>query len=199
MIGRWRHVLVLAVASCGLLGTGCSGNESESAATRSAQIPGSSPRTAGAEATVRRLWAEIRAGSPTLTAEYDPKLLGLLGSGLILTVFDSPPPEYSVPPRLTNIRAVPGGVLITVRAKGPGQSDAITVSYLLAQVKGRWLVRHDSNLLNRIRGQVISEVQGRLPRTGAAKDQADRAGNRAVLAARQLFSPGPPRGRLPSR
>ena len=198
MTVRWRHLLVLAVASCGLLWTGCGGNGSEPAAARSAKIPGSSPRTAGAEATVRRLWTQIGTGSPTFPSEYDPELRDLLGSDLILTVFDSPPPEYSVPPRLTEVQAVSGGVLITVRTKGPGQSEAAVASFLLAQVKGRWLVRYDSNLLNRVRGQVASDAQDRLPRTEAATNQAARAGNRAVLAARRLFAPGPHRSRLPS-
>jgi hypothetical protein len=197
-IGRRRaSSLVLAVV-CGLLVTSCGGGDSASRSS-SAQSGAFSPKTAAARATVLRLWSEIRSGSPSLTSEYDPKLQRLLGKDLILTVFDIAPPEYSAPPRIRESRQVSSGVLVYVEGKGPGQDPSVPVTFLVSKVKQRWVVRYDSNLINRIRGEIVAEVQRGLPRTKASQDKAAAVANHAVLEARTLFARGPRKGTLPRR
>jgi hypothetical protein len=157
-------------------------------------VEGNTPK-----ATVLRLWSEIRSGSPTLSYEYDPKLVRLLGSDMILTAFDIAPPEYSAAPRIEEVRRVPTGVLVYVAGKDPGRNEPIHVSFLLSKLNGRWLVRYDSNLMNRVRGQIQADVLRGLPRTKETQDQAAVAANKAVLDARALFARGPRKGTLPPR
>jgi hypothetical protein len=183
-----------------LLITSCNGGDSSSDSATSGERGGDvSPKTAPARATVLRLWNEIEAGSPSLTSEYDPRLVRLLGKDLILTVFDSAPPEYFAPPRVKEIHQVPSGILVQVEGKGPGQDESIPVSFLVAKVGQRWLVRYDSNLINRVRGQIQAEVAQGLPRTEATQDRAAMVASQAVLEIRGLFAEGPRKGTLPPR
>ena len=196
---RRAFSLVLGVI-LGMLVASCSGGDSPSESGMSSGPNGaSSPKTAPARATVLRLWSEIRSGSPTLTSEYDPRLLRLLGTDLILTVFDIAPPEYLAPPRVKEARQVSSGILVRVEGKGPGQPDPVPVSFLVSKVSRRWLIRYDSNLINRVRGQVLAEAQLGLPRTKATQDKAEAMANQAVLEARALFADGPRKGTLPPR
>lgn len=185
---------------CGLLVTSCGKGGWEAGSTASSAERGaSSPKTVSPEATVLRLWSEIGSGSPSLTSEYDPRLLRLLGSDLVLTAFDSAPPEYSAPPRVKKISKVRSGVLVHVEGRGPGQDEPVPVSFLVGKVKRRWLIRYDSNLINRVRGQVQAEVKLGLPPTEATEEKAAAAASRAVLEARSLFAEGPRKGRIPPR
>ena len=195
--GRRAFSLLLTMSCC-LLVTACNDDDSTSrGGASSVQSGGSSPKFAPARATVFRLWSEIASGSPSLTSEYDPRLVRLLGSNLMLTVFDVAPPEYSAPPRMKEVRQVSSGVLIRVEGKGPGQEEPIPVSFLVSKVNQQWLIRYDSNLLNRIRGEIQAQVLRGLPRTEATLERASALANRAVLEARALFAKGPRKGTLP--
>jgi hypothetical protein len=94
---------------------------------------------------------------------------------------------------------VPSGVMVRGEGKGPDQSEPVPVSFLVAKVEDRWLVRYDSNLLNRVRGQIAAEVRLGLPRTKETEEQAAAVANQAVLDARSLFAEGPRKGTLPPR
>jgi len=186
-----RPLCMLLGGLCGLLLISC--GDGERADRRAG---GEASSRTPVTATVQQLWSDIRSGSPALTAAYDPELVRLLGTDLMLTVFDTAPPEYSSPPRLKEVRKSGSSVVVFTEGKGPGQKGSVPVSFLLAKVKGRWLVRYDSNLLNRIRAEVAAETQRRLPRTKAGQATAAAAGNRAVLDARSLFAQGPRKGKL---
>jgi hypothetical protein len=198
---HWRRAVSLLIGVlCGLLVASCNEGDSDSRSNASkVQTGAASPQAEAARAAVLRLWFEIGAGSPTLTSAYDPKLVRLLGTDLILTVFDLTPPEYTAPLKVKEIRRVPSGVVVQGEGQGPDQSEPVPVSFLVAKAEGRWLVRYDSNLLNRVRGQVAAEVRLGLPRTEEAEEQARAAGNQAVLDARTLFAEGPRKGTLPPR
>jgi hypothetical protein len=199
-IHRRRAFSFVVGVLCGLLVASCNDGDSDSRSSASNAQPGAaSPQADAARAAVLRLWSEIRAGSPTLTSAYDPKLVRLLGTDLILTVFDLTPPEYTSPLKLNEIRRVPSGVVVYGEAKGPDQSEPVRVNFLVAKVENRWLVRYDSNLLNRVRAQIAAEVRLGLPRTKETEEQAAAAANQAVLNARSLFAEGPRKGTLPPR
>src|SRR4051812_30604060 len=110
---RWLLTAVLVsllLASCG------GGDSSGTPTTKATTTAGQSADAGSPEAVVLRLWREVFAGSPSLTYEYDPKVLSLLGTNRILTIFDSPPPEYSTQPRLTSVTRVPSGILVSGEA-----------------------------------------------------------------------------------
>jgi hypothetical protein len=198
-IRRRAFSLLIGVIS-GLLVASCNDGDSDSrSGTSNAQNGAASPQAEAAKAAVLRLWSQIRSGSPTLTHEYDPKLVRLLGTDLILTVFDLTPPEYAAPLNIKEVRPVASGVIVHGEGKGPGEADPIPVNFLVAKVNDRWLIRYDSNLLNRVRGQIAAEVRLGLPRTEETEERASAVANKAVLDARSLFADGPRKGTLPPR
>jgi hypothetical protein len=199
----WRpyvSVLVILGILAALSVASCNGGDSDSgSATSSEQGDASSPGARDAKAAVVRLWSHIGSGSPTLTSEYDPKLIRLFGTNLILTVFDGPPPEYTAPLRVKEIRRVPSGFIVIGEGKGPGQTDPIRIGFLLGKSGGRWHVRYDSNLFNRVRGELMAQVRRRLPPTKETEERAAAVANGAILRARSLFAIGPRKGSLPPR
>jgi len=174
---------------------------------------GSAPRTTGAAApspklvaaanspqgVVLALWREIGAGSPTLLSEYDPRVLQMLGTDRLLAIFDSPPPEYSVDPRVVGLDQVAGGILVTLAVPAAVQGHAPRAWFLVAKRQGRWEIRYDSKLADRLRGEVQGEVIRNLTPSLRSAAKAAAAGNRAVIDFRSLFTLGPRRGTLSPR
>ena len=193
---RAAGVLLAVVCALGLAACNGDGSSAGDPGTGVQTTVSAAPGTP--EAAVHRLWTQIGAGSPTLTSEYDPRLVRLLGRDLILKAWDSAPAEYASAPRVKKILRLPAGVIVEVEGRGSGKGKPIPVSFLVAKVKGRWVVRYDSTLINRVRGQVAADFKEGLPRTKATEEQAAAAANRAVLRARTLFATGPRKGKLSS-
>ena len=194
-------MLIGTIVACGFILASCDvrGSSETTGSNPGDRSPVVSRRVNTPKGVVLRLWRQIGAGSPTLVYEYDPRVLALVGTRRLLTLFDSPPPEYARPPRVVAIADVPRGVLIDVEGRPPKPAKPTRTSFLVRKMKGRWRVRYDSTLATRLRGQIAGEVADRLPPSSESRDQAALAGNRAVHDLRALFAPKPGTGSLRPR
>lgn len=184
----WRGLPAFVVVAS-LLATGCGGKSKDT--DPRAEI-GATRERAVAQRLVDRHWRAVVNQDSALPLFYDERILRSIPADELGIALYSPSAQLAVRPRVVAVEQTPLGLSITTESSPDGITP-IRGGYLIRRVGTEWKIRYDTNLaqgLDRLAG-----AAGRL-RDPAAPELEPQGPIAPSLRLRELYLPGPSRGRL---